>query len=154
MDNKDVQTQINEINDKLDLILEYVNQQRLKSEVIEDLISDVSIIGKDVYDTTVKELEESSVEIDPEEVKIFLLKMLRNVNNFSMLLEFFESMNDLLKDVRPMANEIIIDMTKKFYELEMKGYFEFMKESGKVIDYFNKDNNSLISSLHIFLKMM
>jgi len=49
--------QIAELNQKVDMILEYVNQQRLKSDAIDDLIGDASIIGKDVYDSTVKALE-------------------------------------------------------------------------------------------------
>ena len=65
---KNIQTQIDELNGKVDLILEYVNQQRLKSESVDDLISDVSIIGKDMYDSAVTELEERSIEIDPEDV--------------------------------------------------------------------------------------
>ncbi len=134
MKEENIQQQINEINRKLDLVLEHINQQRLKSETVEDLISDLSIIGKDVYDTTVSNLEEHSVEIDPDEVKIFLIKLLKNVNNFSKLLVFFESMNDLLKDLQPIGNEIIIDMTRKMNELEQKGYFGFLRQSAKIVD--------------------
>ncbi len=46
--------QIEELNLKVDTILEYVNQQRLKSQAVDDLVADVSIIGKDAYDSTVK----------------------------------------------------------------------------------------------------
>lgn len=134
MSEVNVQTQINEINQKLDLLLDYVNQQRLKADVVEDLISDLSIVGKDVYDSTVTELENHSVEIDPDAVKIFLVKLLKNVNNFSKLLEFFESMNDLLLDVKPIANELLIDLTKKMHDFEKKGYFEFLKASVEIID--------------------
>ncbi len=134
MSEVNVQTQINEINQKLDLLLDYVNQQRLKADVVEDLISDLSIVGKDVYDSTVTELENHSVEIDPDAVKIFLVKLLKNVNNFSKLLEFFESMNDLLLDVKPIANELLIDLTKKMHDFEKKGYFEFLKASAEIID--------------------
>ena len=134
MKEENIQSQINEINQKLDLVLEHINQQRLKSETVEDLISDLSIIGKDVYDTTVTTLEEHKVEIDPAEVKIFLLRLLKNVNNFSDLLGFFESMNDLIKDLQPIGNEIIIDMTRKMNELEKKGYFDFLRESANIVD--------------------
>lgn len=134
MSDTNVQTQINEINHKLDLLLDYVNQQRLKSHVVEDLVADLTIVGKDVYDTTVTELENHSVEIDPETVKILLVKLLKNVDNFSRLLDFFESMNDLLRDVRPIGNELLIDLTKKMHEFEQKGYFEFIKAAGKIVD--------------------
>jgi len=134
MKDQQIQQKFDEINQKLDLVLDHVNQQRLKSEAIEDLISDVSIIGKDVYDSTVSELEEHSVEIDPAEVKIFLIKLLKNVNSFSEVLAVFESMNDLLKDMQPIANEMIIDMTSKMNDLEQKGYFDFLRSSAKIAD--------------------
>lgn len=128
------QTQIEELNRKMDLLLDYVNQQRLKSEAMDDLLSDVSIIGKDIYHTTVNELETNMVEIDPDQVKKLLLKMVRNINSFSMLMDFFESMNDLLKDASPIVNELIIDLTKKMHEFEVKGYFEFLREASKILD--------------------
>jgi uncharacterized protein YjgD (DUF1641 family) len=41
---------------------------------------------------------------------------------------------DLMKDVGPIANEVIIDGTKMLAEFEQKGYFEFMKEFGAIMD--------------------
>ncbi len=134
MADKDIQIQIDQLNDKVDVILDYVNQQRLKSEAVEDLISDVSIIGKDVYDSVVTELETQAVEIDLEELRILGIKFIKNIKNFSNALSLFESANDLAKDAVPIANEIIIDFAKKLHEFEQKGYFEFFRESGKILD--------------------
>lgn len=134
MDEKNIQTQINELNTKVDLILDYVNQQRLKSGAVDDLISDVSIIGKDLYDSVVFELENQAVEIDPEELRILGIKLIKNIKNFNTLLELFESMTDFAKDALPIANEMIIDFTRKVSVLEQKGYFEFFIELSKVFD--------------------
>ncbi len=78
--------QIKEINQKLDLLLENVNQQRLKSEMIEDLISDVAIIGKDAFENSVEKLEEQGVELDGDALQLMFFKMLKNIDNFSMIL--------------------------------------------------------------------
>lgn len=52
---ENVQEQINQINQKLDLVLHYVNEQRLKSEMITDLLKDVSpIINEAGIDFTYK----------------------------------------------------------------------------------------------------
>lgn len=123
-----------ELNQKVDLILEYVNQQRLKSEALDDLMADASIIGKDVYDSTVKALDDQNVEIYPEELQELGIRLIRNVRNFNTMLDLMESMTDLAKDVAPIANEVIIDGTKKLHEFEQKGYFEFMREMGHIID--------------------
>ena len=126
--------QLKEINQKLDLLLENVNQQRLKSEMIEDLISDVSIIGKDAYETSVELLEEHGVELDGDALKLMFFKLLKNLDNFSMILGMFESMVDLSKDLGPIVKQSGYDVIEKFHELDQKGYFDFFREALKIID--------------------
>ena len=126
--------QIAELNQKVDTILEYVNQQRLKSQAIDDLVADASIIGKDAYDSTVKALDEHEVVLDPDQLRELGIRAAQNICNFNTLLDTMGSVMDLLKDVGPIANEVIIDGTKKLNEFEQKGYFEFMKEFGAIID--------------------
>jgi len=134
MEEKALQTQIAELNQKVDLLLEYVNQQRLKTNQLEDLVADVSIVGKDMYDSTVEELDNRMVNLDIDQVKGLVLRILRNVENMNKFLELFESMNDLMKDAGPIFNEVIIDFTKKMNEFDQKGYFEFFAEAGNIFD--------------------
>lgn len=134
MNEKSIQPQIDEINQKLDLVLHYVNQQRLKSETIEDLVTDVSIIGRDIFHDAVNELDNQNIELDIDEIKILIFKLIKNTGNFVTVLSAFESLNDFFKDAGPVANEIMIDVIKKMHEFEKKGYFEFIKELMKVFD--------------------
>lgn len=134
MEEKSMQVQITELNQKVDILLEYVNEQRLKTNQLEDLVSDLSIIGKDVYDTSVEELNNRMVKIDPEQVKNIGLRLLSNIDNIDKALELFESLSDLAKDVMPIVNEVIIDTTKKLDELDTRGYFYFIKELGLIFD--------------------
>jgi len=134
MKEKALEVQITELNQKVDLLLEYVNQQRLKTIQLEDLVSDISIIGKDMYDTAVEELDNRMVNLDIDEVKGMILRILRNVENMNKFLETFESINDFIKDASPIFNEVIIDFSKKLNEFDQKGYFEFFAETGKIFD--------------------
>ncbi len=134
MSDINIQLQIDEMNRKLDLLLSHVSEQRAKSETVEDLIADLSIIGKDVYDSTVEELENRQVEIDPAELTELGISFLRNIKSFIAMMNTFESVMDLTKEVGPIANEVIIDISKKLGEFEDKGYFDFFKELMGVID--------------------
>ena len=134
MNDKSIQPQIDEINQKLDLVLHYVNQQRLKSEAIEDLVTDVSIVGRDVFNGAVNELDNQNIELDIDEIKILIFKLIKNVGNFANVLSAFESLNDFIKDAGPVVNEVMIDVIKKMHEFEKKGYFEFIKELMTVFD--------------------
>ena len=91
MADKTIQVQIDEINHKLDLVLHYVNEQRLKSERMEDLVTDVSIIGKDLFDTAVYELDNQGIELNVDEIKLLVFKLIKNAGNFTRVLEMFES---------------------------------------------------------------
>ncbi len=129
-----VQNQISQLNQKVDLLLEYVNEQRLKSETIEDLVSDVSIISQDAFKTVVDELDTQGIELNIDDIKLLLYKLIRNVNNFSQVMDMFESVTDLLKDAGPMINEMGIDFTHKLHEFEQKGYFDLFKQMTVLID--------------------
>jgi len=134
MQEKVLQAEITQLNQKVDLLLEYVNQQRLKTNQLEDLVADLSVVGKDMYDTAVEELDNRMVNLDLDEVKGLLLRILRNIDNMNKFLEMFESINDFIKDASPIFNGVIIDFSKKLNEFDQKGYFEFFGEAGNIID--------------------
>jgi uncharacterized protein YjgD (DUF1641 family) len=134
MEEKQILARMDALEQKLDLVLEYVNQQRLKSETVDDLVADVSLIGKDIYNSSVVELERQSVEIDPDELRQLGVNLLKNIRNINEMLELFESVMDLKKDAGPILNELIIEFTKNLHVLESKGYFEFARELGSIAD--------------------
>ena len=134
MDDTKLLTRMDNLEQKLDLVLEYVNQQRLKSEVVEDLIADVSIIGKDIYNSSVIELEKQSVEVDPDELRQLGINLVKNIKNLNEMLGMIDTLMDLKKDAGPIFNGLIIDFTRNLHILESKGYFEFTRELGTIID--------------------
>lgn len=131
---KMLEQRIEALDKKMDLILEYVHHQKMNSNMVEDLIGDLSIIGKDAYDSTVRELDNRQVVLEPAELTNLAVSFLRNIGNINTVLETLEMAVDLSKEVGPIANEVIIDFTKQMNEFEQKGYFSFIKEFGPVID--------------------
>lgn len=134
MAEKDLQKQINEINQKLDEILACATQQRLRSAMLDDLLSDLSIVGKDAFRSTVTELEKQGIELNVDDLKYLSFKIIKNLDKFTNTVSAFESIYDLLHDLSPVAREVIIDFIKKLHELEQKGYFSFFAEILKVLD--------------------
>ena len=144
-----IQEQINEINRKLDIVLEEVLAQRETRQSIEDLTTDLTIVGNDVFKSTVTELDNAGVEIDGEAVKQLLLKLARNVDTLNEMFEMMESVNDLAKDVSPILHQMGLDGIHLMNEFEQKGYFDFMKESMKILDnivtHFSVDDVKLLA---------
>ncbi len=122
-----LQKQITELNQKVDLLLEYVTEQRQKSQILEDLVDDVSRVGNDLVKSSVKELDDYGLEFDPEEVKLLIFRLLRNIGTFNNLLSLLENGADFVKDVSPLVKEMIIDLTQELDRMEESGIIQSLK---------------------------
>ncbi|HCM29866.1 MAG TPA: hypothetical protein DHW83_03470 [Bacteroidales bacterium] len=122
-----IQNQINELNEKVDTLLEYIIAQNKKNQAIDDFIDDAYKVGIDLFKTTAVELDNHGVEVDMDEVKILIFKLLKNIQTFNTLINMLESMVDLMKDATPIAREMIIDLTYQLDKLEKNGTIESLK---------------------------
>jgi len=129
-----VQDQINEMNQKLDLVLEEIQVKRQKRLEVEDLLSDLSIVGKDLFRASVDELDFAGVDIDTDALKNLFFKVIRNVGTFNELIEMLESFTDLMRDVSPIVHQMGLDGVNKMNELERKGYMDFIQQFGQIVD--------------------
>jgi uncharacterized protein YjgD (DUF1641 family) len=134
MSDKFMQEQINDINRKLDLLIDEVIIQRQNREAVNDLIDDLAVIGKDVFKNLVTQLDNASIELDSEALRFLILKLIRNIGSLGMVLETLESINDLTKDITPIIKQIGLDGINKFHELEQKGYFDVVNQLRTTID--------------------
>jgi uncharacterized protein YjgD (DUF1641 family) len=134
MTEQKIQQQIDDINRKLDIILEEVFSQKQSRETISDLADDLSIVGKDVFKNTVIELDKAGVELDSDALKGTGIRLIRNIDNINDFLDTLESINDFLKDATPIARQIGLDTIQKMNELNQKGYIDFFKELSKVLE--------------------
>lgn len=159
MKEENLETRIDALDKKLDLVLEYVNRQRLNSVMVEDLVNDLSLVGKDAYDSTVAALDNRQVEIDPSQLTDLAISVLRNIGNIKLILDTMEMAVDLGKEVGPIANEVIIDFTRQLSILEEKGYFRFFKEFIPILDnvvqgFTPKDIRELADSVVSILRTL
>lgn len=130
----DVEVQITDINQKLDLILEELAIQKQKRQALEDLATDLNLIGNDLFKASVDELDHAGIELDTEELKSLLFRLLRNAGTLNEMLQMAESVMDLSKDVGPIITQMGLDTIHKMNEFEKQGYFEFIKELSGIID--------------------
>ena len=134
MATKDIQQQIDEINQKLDIILECAVQQKLRSQKMDDLLADLSVVGKDAFKDMVAELDTQGIELNVEDIKYLIFKLIKNIDKISSVITTLESAYDLMQDMGPVVREVIIDFIRKLHTLEQKGYFEFIRELSAMID--------------------
>ena len=128
------QNQIDEINYKLNIILEEIELQREHRMMMEDLKDDLYRVGKDLYETAIVELEEVHDHLNTGDILHLGKKLLRNVNTLNKAFDQMESLRDFARDVSPLVHESILDLMKKLDEFDRKGYFQFAKELQKAAD--------------------
>lgn len=134
MEQKDIQLQLDELNNKLNFIISEIELQRKQRSEIEDLKTDLLRVAKDVYSTSLEEFEQVHDYLKTGDIFHLFKKLLRNINNLSNLFDQLENVRDFLKDFTPISRELIIDFMKKLDEFDKKGYFEFLKESQNIVD--------------------
>lgn len=134
MSDKDIQIEINEINRKLDLIIEDRVVQKQNQDAVIDLVDDLSIVGKDAFSSVVDGLDNAGIELDGDSLKYLILSFIRNVDNINTLMMSLENVMDLMKDAGPIVKEIGIDAVDKFKEIDDKGYFEVIRQLMKAMD--------------------
>ncbi|NOR88256.1 MAG: DUF1641 domain-containing protein, partial [Bacteroidales bacterium] len=99
------------------------------------------------------------IELHPEELTELSVSFLRNIKNFNVVMNSFESIVDLGKDISPIINESIIDFTKAMAQFEAKGYFEFFKSlaliGDELIQQFSmEDMNQIRKKLPAIVEIM
>jgi len=122
-----MQQQITELNRKVDLLLEYITEQRQKRQVWDDLADDLYRVGNDAFKTAVKEFDDRGVELDMDQVKLMIFSFLKNIETFNTLLTMLQSATDFVKDASPIVKEVIIDLTYEMDRLEKAGVFDSLK---------------------------
>lgn len=128
------QSQIDEINKKLDIILKEIDLQKSHRAEMNDLKEDLIRVAKDVYSTAVFELEEVHDHINTGDILHLSKKLLRNINNISKMFDQLESIRDFVDDASPLVRKSIIDLMKNLDDFDRKGYFQFIKELRNITD--------------------
>lgn len=132
----DIQKQIDEINSKLDIILEETERQRRHRSEMDDLKDDITRVGKEVFDSAVMELEEVHDSIKTGDILFLFKKLLRNINNITKTFEQLENIKDFVQDAAPVSRELFNDLMIKLDEMDRKGYFKVLKELSMMTDTF------------------
>ena len=129
-----VESQLDDIRGKLDLILEEAAVMRRRRQEMEELKSDLTLIGKDAYDHAVAELEDIAPFVQTGDFIYLVKKLLRNVSTITGILSKVESSVELMGDAGPISRELFQDGLNKLDELDRKGYFEFARGLTYIFD--------------------
>ena len=134
MENKQIEQQLQEINQKLDAVMSWMQEQQRRKREMDELKEDLTLIGKDVFQAAVVELNEVAQHFDTGDFLFLLKKLLRNTRNLIRVMDKLESAFDFSEDFVPLTKDMVGQIMETLEELDRKGYFEFGKELFKIVD--------------------
>jgi len=145
------QTQLEALNAKIDALTEqmavltdYVLDQRQRQQEWDELKEDLTPIVMEMSNVAVEELEEIEPYVQLEDILAFLKRLAANLHNFETMLDQLESVNDLVQDMTPVANDAFLVAMDQMQEMEQRGYFAVLPElkymADNVMDAFGPED--------------
>jgi uncharacterized protein YjgD (DUF1641 family) len=134
MNNEEISQQLTALDRKLDLISDEMMALRRYRLELEELKEDLTRVAKDVFQTTIEEMEEVAPFVHSGDFAHLARKLVRNTRNITALTSQVESAMDLAKDAAPLGKELFNDFMAHLDSLDRKGYFDFFRELMTVID--------------------
>jgi len=134
MENKNIEQQIQAINQKLDFITETMQEYQRRQREMQELKEDLTRIGKDLFQAATEELDEVAHHFDTSDLLYLLKKLMRNTRNLAKMMDQMESAVDFFQDATPLGKQVVGQLMDTLAELEKKGYFDFAREIFQIID--------------------
>ena len=122
------------IESKLDLITDYIEAQRCHQREMQELKDDLAVVGKDLFQATVVELDEVAAHFDSRDLLSLVKKLLRNTRHLNRMLDQMSSTADFFEDTKPIGKQMFQELLETLDELDRKGYFTFFREMAGVLD--------------------
>ena len=125
---------LDRLTNQIDFLAEEAYRQKRRQEEWDDLKTDLTPIGNDLFRMSVEQLEEVQQYVEMEDVLRLVKRLLRNTRNLEQMLDQFESMMDLWEDVGPLTRDAFLTLMQQLNEMEQKGYFVFMQGGLDIMD--------------------
>ena len=126
--------EIKALHEKLDLVLEQLNETRRRQQEMEELRRDLTPIATDLFNTAAEELDKVSPYFTYEDLIYLGTKLLRNIRHLTSLFESMESAVDFVKDAGPLSKDMFDSGLETLDRLEKRGYFEFFAALVRIAD--------------------
>ena len=127
-----VEDRLSELDRKLDFIVdELVHLKRVRNSA-EDLVADLTIVGKDAMKDAVESL--GSTALRPEEILQLVKSVLMDARLLQTALQQLESAADFVQDASPIVRDLFHKAVAGCQTLDEKGYFTAAAAGTRVAD--------------------
>ena len=130
---------IKQLNEKIDFLTDQITSLTNRLRAVDDFKEDMSLFAKDAFDEVVNFMSDVDFHFRSNDFLCMIKKSLRNINNFSKLLDQLQSFVEFTEDISPLAREIADDFISKLHELEQKGILESLRRSVGIVETLSEN---------------
>ena len=127
-----MEDRIAEIDRKLDLIVEEMGHLRQMRSSAEDLVTDLTLVGKDAMGDAVEAL--GSASLRPGQIVHLLKTVLLDAELLTSALQQLESAADFVEDAQPIVRGLFHQAVTACQLLQQKGYFDAARTGFRIGD--------------------
>lgn len=125
---------LTQINQKLDTLLVYMEEQQIRHRAMDELRDDLVPIANHMIKLTIDELAEIGSEFKSEDLFFLLKRLLRNTQLLIKLVDQLEGIMGLADEAGMLGKQVFNSIVEKLDEYEHKGYFQLADEGMQVLD--------------------
>lgn len=133
-DSPTLETRLDALDAKLDRVLIEVDEVRRMRREVEELKDDLSRVAKDLFATTVTELEDVAPFVRTGDFADLAKRLIRSTNALNDMLVQLESARAFLADATPLGRGLMHDTLDQLDTLDRKGYFDKGRELARALD--------------------
>ena len=122
------------INDKLDTLMGYMEEQQTSQRAMQELRDDMIPIANHMIKLTIDELAEIGTEFKVEDLLFLVKRLLRNTNLLIKMVDQLEGLMGLTAEVDLLGKQVFNQVVEQLDELEQKGYFQLASEGMALTD--------------------
>ncbi|MCF8085923.1 MAG: hypothetical protein K9J48_03415 [Desulfohalobiaceae bacterium] len=125
---------LEDMNRKLDAVVEVSREAKAQGEAIQDLARELSLVSNSAVFSLHDALDLENVHVDGRDVRELMVLTLKNIRNFNAALSQLEAFTELGRETAFTGQKLIMDFSRRVGELEQKGYFEHGEKALQAMD--------------------
>jgi uncharacterized protein YjgD (DUF1641 family) len=135
-----LEDRIAELDRKLDFIVEELSHIRRVRNSAEDLVADLTIVGKDAMGDAAEAL--GSASLRPQELVHLLKSVLLDAKLLNSSLQQLESAADFVQDAQPIVRDLFRQAVAGCQLMQLKGYFDVASAGMRIGDTLVQSHTS------------
>ncbi len=129
---QEIKEQLTQLTEQVDYLSQRAQIDQNRWETVEDLASDLKLVGQSAFEGAVEELSDLDPAVSLEDSLRLLRRLAENTGNLEWTLQQLESVRDFVRDAAPIASDAFEALTDQFEELDRLGVLAFIQETWRI----------------------